>query len=98
MMFESLMLLCFGVSWPFAIYKTLKTKNVEGISIIFLWFVLTGYISGILFKVFDISEENGLSPVLILYIVNFLMVGAELIIYYFYKNKYKYRVNASINK
>jgi uncharacterized protein with PQ loop repeat len=87
MVFEGIMLVCFGISWPFAIYKTFKTKNVEGVSIIFLWFVFFGYISGILFKVFEVNSVRGPSPVMALYILNFLMVGTELVLYYFYKKK-----------
>jgi uncharacterized protein with PQ loop repeat len=87
MVFEGIMLVCFGISWPFAIYKTFKTKNVEGVSIIFLWFVFFGYISGILFKVFEINSGSGPSPVMALYILNFLMVGTELVLYYYYKKR-----------
>ena len=34
--FEAIMLICFGASWPAAVYKTYTTKNVEGKSLLFL--------------------------------------------------------------
>jgi len=49
--FEMGMLICFGVSWPFAVYKTWKTKTSESKSMVFLWLVFVGYLSGIAHKV-----------------------------------------------
>ena len=49
-MWEGLMLICFGVSWPPAIIKTLRVKNPAGKSFIFMTLVLTGYLSGIIGK------------------------------------------------
>ena len=78
--FEAMMLLCFGCSWPFAIRKTWKTKRVEGVSILFLWLVLIGYVAGVLFKLTGTTDA-----VLLLYAVNFFMVGTEIVLYYRYR-------------
>jgi len=78
--FEAGMLVCFGFSWPFAVAKTYKTKNVEGKSLKFLYLVLIGYLFGILHKIFFSPD-----PVIILYISNALLVFADLILYYRYK-------------
>ena len=51
--FEAIMMLCFGASWPFQVAKTYKTKNVEGKSILFLWLVMIGYISGMVHKILN---------------------------------------------
>ena len=48
--FEILMLLCFGSSWPFAVAKTLRTKVVVGKSPVFLVLIFIGYLSGILYN------------------------------------------------
>ena len=48
--FEILMLLCFGSSWPFAVAKTAKTKVVKGKSPVFLVLIFVGYLSGISFE------------------------------------------------
>jgi hypothetical protein len=41
--FEAGMIVCFGISWPVAILKTLKTRSVAGKSRTFLVLVLAGY-------------------------------------------------------
>lgn len=80
--FEAGMMLCFGVSWPFQVAKTYKTKNVKGKSILFLWFVEVGYLMGMAHKVF-----YNMDAVIYLYALNFLLVGSDMILYYLYKNR-----------
>ena len=31
--FEAIMLICFGIAWPFSIYKLIETKKAKGKSI-----------------------------------------------------------------
>ncbi len=81
-LFEGIMILCWGVSWPAAVRKTLKTRSVEGVSILFLWLVFFGYVSGIFFKLFAARTDGFINPVIILYLFNFIMVGTELVLYY----------------
>ena len=81
-LFEGIMILCFGLSWPSAIAKTLKTRHVEGKSAAFLWLIFTGYVSGILFKVSEYLGAGRLNPVIALYIFNALMVAIEIVLYY----------------
>ena len=52
MIFEIIMMICFGLSWPFGIVKTLRSKSVKGVSVLLYVFVFIGYICGIFFKVF----------------------------------------------
>jgi hypothetical protein len=85
--FEGIMIFCWGISWPFAVRKTLRTRSVEGVSILFLWFVFVGYISGILFKIFAARADGYVNPVIILYIFNFTMIAIELVLYYKYRVK-----------
>jgi hypothetical protein len=74
--FEIIMLICFGSSWPFAVAKTLRTKVVKGKSPVFLALILIGYIAGIMNKlVVDFDH------VLWLYCLNGSMVLAEIILY-----------------
>lgn len=87
MLFEAIMILCFGASWPMAIWKTLKTRTVQGVSPLFLWLIFIGYGAGIMFKIFDAMYRHHLSPVIVLYILNLLMVGFELMLYYLYKTE-----------
>jgi hypothetical protein len=75
--FEILMLICFGFAWPTSIYKSLKSKSIEGKSILFLYIILLGYLMGMGHKIFFNFDF-----VIILYGINFLMVFADLLIYY----------------
>lgn len=77
--FEVGMLTCFGLSWPTAIAKSLRTKNVSGKSPLFMAIVALGYISGILHKVFFSYDW-----VLWMYVLNFLMVSFDLFLYFRY--------------
>lgn len=75
--FEIAMLICFGFAWPTSIYKSLKSKSIEGKSVIFLYIILIGYMMGMAHKVF-----YNLDFVIILYGINFIMVLTDLLIYY----------------
>lgn len=77
--FESVMLLCFGCSWPFAIAKTIRTKTVEGKSIVFITLIFIGYLAGIIFKL-----VGNLDRVIWLYITNGSMVFTEIVLYFKY--------------
>ena len=71
-LFEIMMLICFGVSWPFALYKTYMAKSAAGKSFLFMTFVMIGYLAGILNKVFYHFDH-----VIWLYVLNLLMVAAD---------------------
>jgi len=75
--FEAAMLFCFGFAWPLSIYRSYKSRTNSGKSLPFLCVVFLGYISGTLHKIiynFDL--------VIILYILNGLMVLADIVLYY----------------
>lgn len=78
--FEIGMLVCFGASWPFSVYKTWTTKNYTGKSFVFLWLVIIGYLSGIVHKIMFSRDW-----VIALYALNCLMVVADLLLCYTYK-------------
>lgn len=75
--FEILMLVCFGAAWPFSIYKSYKSKKIEGKSVSFLWIILAGYLSGFSHKV--IYDFDFVSY---LYVLNGSMVFTDIILYY----------------
>ncbi len=79
-LFEMAMLFCFGASWPFAVYKTYKTRNVTGKSVLFITLILLGYIFGIFHKLL-----YNLDAVIFLYVFNGILVFAELIMYFRYR-------------
>ena len=78
--FEAIMLVCFGASWPVSIWKTYKVKNPAGKSTGFLWLIIIGYLSGIVNKVL-----GNIDWVLGLYILNTIMVSADLFLVIYYR-------------
>lgn len=77
--FEAGMLICFGASWPFAVRKTFITKSVKGKSKFFLFLIILGYVFGIVHKVM-----NSLDIVIWLYVINLLLVSADLFLCFRY--------------
>lgn len=71
--FEVMMLVCFGASWPFSIYRVWRAKCATGKSIVFLSLVLVGYLSGITHK-----AVYAFDPVIALYALNAVMVATDL--------------------
>lgn len=80
--FEIGMLVCFGAAWPFSIWKSAKTKNVSGKSLIFLLIVLLGYVLGVLHKLFF-----NLDAVVYLYAVNGILVLIDISFYLRYRER-----------
>jgi hypothetical protein len=78
--FEAAMIFCFGVSWPFSIFKSYRTKSVKGKSLIFLLLVWVGYLSGILHKVFF-----NMDLVIVLYILNSILVSMDIALFLKYR-------------
>lgn len=74
--FEILMLVCFGAAWPFSIYKSYKSKSVEGKSPYFLLILITGYVFGILNKIFYNYDQ-----VVYLYAVNLILITTDFVLY-----------------
>lgn len=84
-LFEAIMLLCFGISWPISIYKSISTQKVSGKSPLFMVIVMVGYAAGIINKY--LHSNNW---IIWMYIINLFMVGIDLILYYkFLPNKKK---------
>ena len=78
--FEAVMLICFGISWPVSIAKTLRTKVVCGKSPLFLAIVCLGYVCGIIHKAFYSYDW-----IIILYTMNMVLVAVDLALYYRYR-------------
>jgi hypothetical protein len=75
-MFETVMLVCFGAAWPASVYKSYTSGATAGKSLVFLIIVLVGYIAGITHKLI-----NDPDPVTWLYVLNALMVSADVMLY-----------------
>ncbi len=79
--FESIMLVCFGISWPISVYKSITSKSTKGKSVVFLFAILVGYISGIIGK----FVSNNISYVLVFYFINFAVVSLDTVLYFINK-------------
>ena len=78
------MVLSFGASWPFNVMKSYKARTTKGKSLLFLLLIFFGYIAGIISKLINEQYMASFSHkwyVLVFYIINFLMVGADLALY-----------------
>lgn len=75
--FEFLMLVCFGASWPFSIAKSLKSRSTKGKSIGFLLLIELGYAFGIVHKV--LYNFNWVTYV---YAILFLVVATDVVLYF----------------
>lgn len=76
--FESVMLICFGISWPISVYKSITSKSTKGKSCIFIIAILIGYIAGITGKIIS----GNINYVLCIYIINFIVVSTDLVLYF----------------
>lgn len=77
--FESIMLICFGLAWPASIFKSYRSRTNRGKSIFFLYIILFGYANGILFQALSFSAS---SKILILFFINSALVAIDILIYY----------------
>ncbi len=75
---EALMVICFGLSWPFSIARSVRSRTAKGKSFFFLGMILIGYGAGIASKLCsgDITYVFGF------YVLNFIMVAADLGLYF----------------
>ena len=75
-LFEAIMVICFGISWPANIVKSYKARTAKGKSMLFLFLVLIGYFFGIASKFIS----GTINYVMIFYIINSIMVTADIIL------------------
>lgn len=75
---ETIMLICFGLSWPINLRKAYLARTAKGTSLFFILLIITGYIAGILAKL----VSGQINYVLIAYFINLIMVSCNLIVYF----------------
>lgn len=86
--FEILMIILFGMSWPFNIIKLYRSKTAKGTSLLFTVFIAVGYVMGILSKIFAASAfGDGYWTFLrvfafVFYFINLTMVCTGIGIYF----------------
>ncbi len=88
-LFEILMIVSFGASWPFNVIKSYKVRTTKGKSLLFLCLILFGYVAGITSKLINTEYMANFSQkwyVLFFYVLNFVMVFADFCLYWRNKN------------
>jgi len=82
---EIIMVVSFGASWPLNVMKSYRARTTKGKSLPFLCLIFFGYIAGIASKLVNESYMAAFASkwyVLFFYVLNLLMVGADLCLYY----------------
>jgi uncharacterized membrane protein (Fun14 family) len=69
-------MLCFGLSWPFNIAKSLKARTAKGKSLQFEICVVVGYLLGIAGKFIG----GNVTYVLAVYVLDVLMVSTDIVL------------------
>ena len=76
---EIIMIVSFGASWPLNVLKSWRARTTKGKSLAFLCLIFFGYIAGIISK---LTAESFKWYVLFFYVLNLVMVGTDLCLYY----------------
>ena len=74
---ETLMLICFGMSWPMNGYRNYKARTARGMSLLFILLIISGYVAGIGAKILS----GNFTYVLSVYVLNLLFVSINLLLY-----------------
>ena len=81
---EIIMIVSFGASWPMNVMKSYRARTAKGKSLAFLCLILFGYVAGITSKLVNEAYMAAFAQkwyVLFFYVLNFLMVGVDLMLY-----------------
>ena len=82
--FEIIMILSFGASWPMNVMKSYRARSTRGKSLGFLVLIFFGYIAGIISKFLNDAYMAAFAEkwyVLFFYVLNLCMVGIDLLLY-----------------
>ena len=78
-LFEILMIVSFGLSWPMNVLKSYRARTATGKSLPFLLLIITGYLFGIAGKLI----AGGFKwYVMFFYVLNLIMVSCDLAMYF----------------
>ena len=75
---ETIMLVCFGFSWPMNLIKAYKARTAKSTSLPFVLLIIMGYIAGISAKII----LGNINYVLVAYLLNLAIVSLNLIVYF----------------
>ncbi|MBR3149081.1 MAG: hypothetical protein IKF64_02840 [Eubacterium sp.] len=90
---ETAMLVCFGLSWPINLVKSIRARTAKATSLKFLLLITFGYLCGIAAKL----ASHTINYVLIVYVLNLVVVSANLVVYFINKKHDSEQNAESIN-
>lgn len=76
--FETIMVVCFGLSWPLSIIRSVKSRSTKGKSLLFMCFIATGYLAGIISKIMT----STFNLAFFFYFPNVIMVATDILLYF----------------
>ena len=76
------MLVAFGISWPFNIAKSWRSRTAKGKSVAFEWIVVLGYCVGLLGKLISYSRTGVLAYSTWFYLADIAMVATDIVLYF----------------
>ena len=75
---ETVMIISFGISWPVNVSKAVRSRSTKGKSIMFDYFILAGYICGLISK----FMTHTFNLAFWFYFPNIIMVITDIVVYY----------------
>ncbi|MDE5899694.1 MAG: hypothetical protein K2H09_10615 [Treponemataceae bacterium] len=75
---ESIMLVCFGLSWPISVAKNIKARSAKNMSFRFILLIIAGYVAGITAKLCT----HSINYVLAVYVLNLAIVSVNMAVYF----------------
>ena len=82
---EALTILCFGLSWPISIRKSIVSRTAKGKSLFFEIFLVIGYLFGIVRKII-LTVQGGSGFIFFLsfffYVLNLIMISIDIALYF----------------
>jgi len=78
---EIAMLILFGVSWPFNIIKSYRSRTAKGKSVLFEMIVVVGYLFGLSGKFAAFAQSGDLALSVWFYFADIVMVAIDMVLY-----------------
>lgn len=75
---EGIMIICFGLSWPLSIARSIKSKSTKGKSLMFMCFIAFGYVCGLASKFLTHTYNLAFW----FYFPNIVMVTTDICLYF----------------
>lgn len=76
--FETVMLICFGLSWPINVVNAYRARTAKTTSLPFILLIFTGYVAGITAKLLS----GNINYVFVVYLINLVIVFLNIVVYF----------------